>query len=269
MKKVAYLGPAGTFSQTAAEKFFGSEAEYLPRDSVEEVFSGVLSGIADHGCVPVENSTEGVVNHTLDTLADSNLRIGGEVRIPICQCLAANCPAEQLTIIYSHAQSLAQCRNYLALRHPGIPVAAVSSNARAAEMAAEKPLAGAIGPERAARLRGLKILERNIADRPGNATRFLIVGRETPGPTGHDKTSLRIAVHDRIGALYDCLRPFKEANLSLSMIESRPSGERNWEYVFFIDLLGHVSDPPVAEALRALRSEVASLVILGSYPAAR
>ncbi len=269
MKKVAYLGPSGTFSQAAAEKFFGGETEFIPMESVEEVFSSVLSGVAGHGCVPVENSTEGVVNHTLDTLADSNLQISGEVRIPICQCLAGNCSAEQLTIIYSHAQSLAQCRNYLAVHHPGIPVAAVSSNARAAEMAAANPMAGAIGPERAARLRGLKVLARNIADRRGNATRFLIVGRETPPSSGHDKTSLRIAVHDRVGALYDCLRPFKEAELSLSMIESRPSGERNWEYVFFIDLLGHVSDPPVAAALRTLQNEVASLVILGSYPAAR
>lgn len=266
--KVAFFGPEATFTHQAAKMKFGHAIDYISKLSIGDVFHEVESGRANYGCVPVENSTEGVVNHTLDILVDSPLKICAEINMRVQQCLLARCDKSDIRVVYSHAQSLGQCRRWLSENLPNAEQVAVASNARAAELAAREDGAAAIGSELAAEVYQLKLLEQGIQDNPNNTTRFLIIGRQDVKPSGEDKTSICFAIKDRIGALYDCLLPFKTAGITLSMIESRPSKRRNWEYFFFVDMLGHAGDPKIAKALEELNLLAHSLKILGSYPCA-
>lgn len=266
--KVAFFGPEATFTHLAAKMKFGHGVEYISRSTIADVFHDVEAGKSDYGCVPVENSTEGVVNYTLDMLVDSSVKICAEINMRIQQCLLSNVEKPQIKVVYSHAQSLGQCRNWLTQNLPGVETVAVVSNSRAAYLAAHEDGAAAIGSELAAEVYGLKIVEKGIQDNPNNTTRFLVTGTQDVKPSGQDKTSICFAIKDRVGALYDCLLPFKHAGVTLTMIESRPSKRRNWEYLFFVDMLGHATDPGIASALDELNSLAHSLKILGSYPCA-
>jgi chorismate mutase/prephenate dehydratase len=266
---IAFLGPEGTFTQAAALKHFGHSVNTLPMASIPDVFREVESANASYGVVPIENSTEGVINHTLDQFMNSNLNICGEVELRIHHHLLSN--EETLTdvkFIYSHQQSLAQCRNWLETNMPGIELKSVSSNAEAARRAASEENAAAIAGEMAAEIYQLNKLVSNIEDEPDNTTRFLVIGkRETP-PCGSDKTSMLISTHNKSGALHGILAPFVKYGISMTRIESRPSRRGMWDYVFFIDLEGHRKDENVAAAIKELEEEASFVKVLGSYPRA-
>ncbi|MFY9269863.1 MAG: prephenate dehydratase, partial [Candidatus Manganitrophaceae bacterium] len=265
--KVAYLGPQGTFTHMACLKQFGASAAAIPVNSIKDVFSEVERGRADYGVVPIENSTEGVVTHTLDLLAESQLKIAGEIVQEISHYLLSRSGAlAAVKRIYSHPQPVAQCRGWLAQYAPNIPVVEVYSTARAAEMCRDEPEAAAIASEVAARLYGLTVIQKRIEDNPNNTTRFLVIAPRSPERTGRDKTSVMISVKDRVGALYEMLKPFSEFGLNLTKIESRPSRRKAWEYFFYIDVEGHLDDQPVKRALEALRPQCQMLKVLGSYP---
>ncbi|QSA95551.1 prephenate dehydratase [Methylococcus sp. EFPC2] len=267
--RVAFLGPAGTFTQQAAYKHFGHAVQTHPLPAIDEIFRAVESGACQFGVVPVENSTEGVITHTLDSFLRSPLLIAGEVVLRIHHNLMSrDGDIKAIGRVFSHQQSLAQCRNWLDRNLPGVERVAVSSNAEAARLAVETPGSAAIAGEVAAELYGLDILERNIEDEPDNTTRFLIIGRSAVGPSGSDKTSLLVSTRNFPGALHQALEPFARFRISMSKIESRPSRRGTWDYVFFIDVEGHREDADLAEALKALEQSVALVKILGSYPRA-
>ena len=267
--KVAFLGPEGTFTQAAALKHFGHAVVTVPLASIDEVFREVRAGAVNYGVVPVENSTEGVVNHTLDMFMQSSLTICGEVDLRVHHhLLSRQQDRKKLQRIYSHQQSLAQCREWLDAHLPDVERVSVSSNAEAARRAAEEDNTAAIASDVAAELYGLEVLKANIEDNPDNITRFLIIGHQAVPPSGDDKTSLLISTRNMPGALYQLLKPFAENDISMNRIESRPSRLTNWEYVFFIDINGHVQDEKVAQCLDTLREEAAMLKVLGSYPRA-
>jgi chorismate mutase/prephenate dehydratase len=267
--QVAFLGPAGTFTQAAALKHFGQSVHTVPMTAIDEVFREVESGAVNYGVVPVENSTEGVINHTLDMFMQSSLTICGEVDLRVHHhLLGKSRDYDNLTRIYSHQQSLAQCREWLDAHLSAVERVAVSSNAEAARRAANEEQVVAIASDIAADIYGLDVLEANIEDNPDNTTRFLIIGRQATPPSGDDKTSLLVSTPNKPGALYQLLKPFAENGISMSRIESRPSRLANWEYVFFIDINGHVQDDNVAKCLDALSHEAAMLKVLGSYPRA-
>jgi chorismate mutase/prephenate dehydratase len=266
---VAFLGPEGTFTQQAAYKHFGHAIQAVPLPAIDEIFRAVESGACQYGVVPVENSTEGVITHTLDSFLRSALMIAGEVSLRIHHNLMGKLESlAEIREVYSHQQSLAQCREWLDRFLPHARRVPVSSNAEAARLAATASQAAAIAGEVAAELYGLDILERSIEDEPDNTTRFLVIGRNAVGRTGGDKTSLLLATRNFPGALYSVLEPFARHRISMSKIESRPSRRGTWDYVFFIDLEGHRDDPAVAEALAELEQHVTMLKILGSYPRA-
>lgn len=266
--RIAYLGPEATYTHLAAKNIFGQSVEYDPRSSIKDVFHDVETGRCSYGVVPVENSTEGVVNYTLDILIDSPVHICSEVNMDIRHCLLSSVEKEDIRVIYSHAQSLEQCRNWLDLHLPQVERVPVVSNARACQLARQEPNAGAIAGELAAEVYGLNILERNIQDNSGNMTRFLVMGRQEPEPTGNDKTSIVFSIKDRVGGLQECLSCFAEEGVSMSMIESRPLKNRNWEYIFFVDLAGHKEELSVKSALEKLSGMCLFFKILGSYPRA-
>lgn len=268
--KVAYLGPAGTYTHAAALKHFGLAINCCPMASIGEVFREVEAGLVDYGVVPVENSTEGVVNHTLDSFVKSSLKICGEVELRIHHhLLVAPQFREQTPLrVYSHQQSLAQCRQWLDQNLPGPERLAVSSNAEAARRALDDPHALAIAGKMAADTYGLETKVSNIEDEPNNTTRFLIIGRNEVQPSGEDKTSLLVSTHNRPGSLMSLLEPFAKRNISLTRIESRPSRDGLWDYVFFIDMAGHYQDEPVAAVLSDLAQSTRMLKVLGSYPQA-
>jgi len=267
--EVAYLGPEGTFTQAAAQKHFGHSVRTLPLGSIPDVFQEVESEKADYGVVPVENSSEGVINHTLDMFLTSPLQICGEVSLRIHHNLLGKAqPPESIRTVFSHQQSLAQCRNWLDRHLPFVERVAVGSNAEAARLAAETEGAAAIAGRSAAELYDLDVLAANIEDEPDNTTRFLVIGRHGTSPSGDDKTSIMVSTRNESGALYHLLRPLAENGISMTRIESRPSRRGNWDYVFFIDLLGHREDPGVGKALAELRSLAALYKELGSYPRA-
>ncbi|MBK1692832.1 prephenate dehydratase [Ectothiorhodospira mobilis] len=266
---VAFLGPEGTFTQAAALKHFGHSVKTVAMSAIDEVFREVESGSVQYGVVPVENSTEGVVTHTLDRFMQSPLHICGEVEMRIHHHLLGHDPdAGGVLRVYSHQQSLAQCREWLDARLPQAERLPVSSNAEAARRAAGEAGAAAIASEAAAELYGLQVLAANIEDSPDNTTRFLVIGRQPSGPSGQDKTSLLVSARNRPGSLHGLLSPFAENDVSMTRIESRPSQCVNWEYVFFIDIEGHAQEPRVARALEALRREAEVVKVLGSYPKA-
>lgn len=268
--RVAYLGPEGTFTQEAALKHFGDSAISVHQSAIDEVFREVLAGACNYGVVPVENSTEGVISHTLDSFMDSSLKICGEVELRIHQhfMIGANTNKDNITRVYSHAQSLAQCRQWLNSNYPAIERVAVSSNAEAAKRVQGEWNSAAIAGDMSSELYGLEKLWEKIEDRPDNSTRFLIIGCEPVPPTGDDRTSIVVSVRNKPGALYDILEPFRRFNVDMTRLESRPSRSSKWSYVFFIDMQGHEEDQSVANILEALASEAAEIKVLGSYPRA-
>lgn len=268
--KVAFLGPEGTFTQQAALKHFGHAAITCPMSAIDEVFRDVEAGATQYGVVPVENSTEGVVNHTLDNFMGSNLKICGEVELRIHQHLLISdvTKADAITRIYSHAQSLAQCRKWLDSHYPNAERVAVSSNAEAARRLSGEWNAAAIAGQMACETYGLKKLAEKIEDLPDNSTRFLIIGTEPVPASGDDKSSVVIAMRNEPGALHDLLEPFHRHGVDLTRVETRPSREGNWNYVFFIDFNGHVDDENIAKALKEIGRSASDLKILGSYPKA-
>ncbi len=267
--QVAFLGPEGTFTQQAAFKHFGHAVQTVPAVSINEIFTSVENACCPFGVVPVENSTEGIISNTLDRFVLSPLKICGEVAIRIHHNLMGKVDGfEQVKRIYSHQQSFAQCRKWLDKHLPDVPRKTVSSNAEAARRAATEAGAVAIAGEVAADLYQLDILAPHIEDELDNTTRFLIIGTQTAESTGHDKTSLLISMGNQPGALHKILQPFARYGISLTRIESRPSKQGIWDYVFFIDVEGHCNDQPVKEALAVLRQHVTMLKVLGSYPQA-
>lgn len=266
-QRVAYLGPRATFTHLASMKQFGESAHYVPVISIKDVFNEVERGRAHFGVVPIENSTEGVVNHTLDMFIDSTLVIYGEVLQEISHHLLSKAErVEDIKKIYSHPHAIAQCRNWLENNLPHVPLAEVASTARAAELCGDDPSAAAIASELAAQLYGLKVLRSRIEDNTNNFTRFLVLAQKAPERTGKDKTSVMLSVKDKVGALYDLLRPFASHGLNMTKIESRPSRRKAWEYLFFVDIEGHVDEDRVKKALEEIKGRCLFMKILGSYP---
>lgn len=267
--KVAYLGPEGTFTQAAVLKHFGHSVRALSLATIEEVFHEVEGGVADFGIVPVENSTEGTVNNTLDMFVTSPLNICGEVELRIRQhLLATTTELSTIECVYSHQQSLAQCRAWLDEFLGHADRIAVSSNAEGARRARGEPTSAAIAGEAAAEVYGLDLVVENIEDRPDNTTRFLVIGRDLFPPSGQDKTSLMLSAGHHPGALQQLLYPLATHAINMTRIESRPSRRQKWDYVFFIDVQGHSDDAELAHALTELEKATSMLRILGSYPSA-
>ncbi|MBN1794827.1 MAG: prephenate dehydratase [Candidatus Omnitrophica bacterium] len=270
--KVAYMGPELTFSHMAAEERFGSQVAYVCCDTIGDVFREVERGRVDFGVVPIENSIEGAVNHTLDVLVDSELKICSEISMSISHSLLAKnkIPLARLTKIWSNPQVFAQCRHWLEDNVPRVRLVEVVSTAHAATLVRQSTGRGvaAIAGRRAAKRYGLAILADGIEDSGVNTTRFLVIGTSQGNPTGNDKTSLVFSVKDKVGALHDMLAPFKRYRINMTKIESRPSKRKAWDYYFFVDLEGHFQDQKVKQALKELERQCAFLKILGSYPSA-
>lgn len=266
--KVACLGPLATFTHIAAMRYFGSSAKFLPVETIKDVFEQVDAGTADYGVVPIENSNEGAVSYTLDMFMDFELKITGEVMVEIAHnLLSISGNKSKIKKIYSHPQPLAQCRRWLEKNMPAIPVLEAASTSKAAEVASKDATVAAIASEAAAKLYNLSFVERGIEDFKNNYTRFLVIGRETPKLTGRDKTSIMFSVKDRPGALHSILEPFEKSRLNLTKIESRPSKRKAWEYIFFVDIEGHIDDKKVKKAINGIKEGCLYLKILGSYPA--
>ncbi len=268
--KVAYLGPEGTFTQAAALKHFGNAVISTPMAAIDEVFREVAAGAVNFGVVPVENSTEGAVNHTLDSFLEHDMVICGEVELRIHHHLLVGetTKTDNITRIYSHAQSLAQCRKWLDSHYPSVERVAVSSNADAAKRVKSEWNSAAIAGDMAASLYDLSKLHEKIEDRPDNSTRFLIIGNQEVTPTGDDKTSIIVSMRNKPGALHELLVPFHNNGIDLTRIETRPSRSGKWTYVFFIDFVGHHKEPLIKDVLEKIGQEAVALKVLGSYPKA-
>jgi chorismate mutase / prephenate dehydratase len=264
--KIAYLGPPGTWTHQAALNKFGHSVELLPQGSFADVFDEVARRRANYGVVPIENSTEGAVNHTLDLFVDSPLRICAQVFMRIENCLMGKVARDEVRVIYSHPQVFGQCRSYLHKNFPKAELIECASTTKAAEMAAQTPHAAALGGALASELHSLPILERSVQDSATNTTRFLVISETTCPPTGRDRTSIMFSVRNEPGSLYNALEPFNSLQLNLAKIESRPSKRKDWEYFFFVDLLGHCEEQKVIDALKALEKHCSFVKILGSYP---
>lgn len=265
---VAFLGPAGTNTQEAAVQYFGSAFSPLPCGTPDEVCRTVAAGAAEYGVLAIENSTHGIVSPTLDLLADSPLLVSAEIKWTIHACLLSITELGKITTVYSHEQALAQCRSWLAAHLPGAALVPVTSTARGAEMAMQQEGAAAVGAAIAANIYGLQIVARNIEDLANNTTRFFVIGKETPAPSGRDKTSLTFLVSHKAGALVEVLGVFRKHGVNLSMIQSRPSRQETWEYRFFADVQAHRDEPALQDALTELQEHTVSYKILGSYPEA-
>ena len=267
--KIGYLGPEGTFTQQAVNRHFGHSVHAVSLPAIEDVFRQVQAGEADFGMVPVENSSQGVVSHTLDMFLESDLKICGEVEMRIHQNLLTQAGGlAQIERVYSHQQSLSQCRGWLRRYLPDAECISVSSNAEAARRVRHAPDAAAIASRAAAEVYGLPILFSDIEDHADNSTRFLVIGRSLFAPSGEDKTSLLLANKEGPGSLYQLLRPLAENDINMTRIESRPSKLGKWDYVFFIDVEGHADQPPLTATLAQLEKEARFLKVLGSYPKA-
>ncbi len=270
--KIGFLGPEGTFTQTAVFKHFGHSVRALPLHSIDEVFQEVESGAADFGVVPIENSTEGSVNNTLDMFLTSPLKISGEIELRIEQHLMGKMRGlENIERICAHEQSLAQCRGWLREYLPHVELIGMSSNAAGARRARDEGGTAAIGPAVAAEVYELGIMVNNIEDRADNATRFLVIGRTLLAASGEDKTTILVSTGDTqggAGILHHLLQPLADAGVNMTRIESRPSRRRNWHYVFFIDIEGHAEESPVSDALANLEKNSSLFRVLGAYPKA-
>lgn len=268
--KVAFLGPQATFTHIASMRQFGHSARLVPQKSIPSVFDEVLRDRAHYGVVPVENSNEGIVSHTLDMFLDSDLKIIAEILLEISHDLLSNSgDLSRIRKVVSHPQALAQCRGWLEENLPDVSLVDVASTALAAQLVADDDTAAAIASEQAGSMYGLRVVQKRIEDNPNNFTRFLVIGRNLPGRSGNDKTSIMFSVKDEPGILYRMLEPFSSRGINLSKIESRPLRKKAWEYIFFLDMEGHVEDPMVSEAIEDLRQHCQFLKVLGSYPRMR
>jgi chorismate mutase/prephenate dehydratase len=266
--EVAYLGPEGTYTQAAVYKHFGNSVKARPLAAINEIFRDVEAGNANYGVVPVENSTEGVVNYTLDMFATSSLLICGEVSLPVHHhLLSRSGDLSQVTEVFAHSQSFAQCRQWLDRKLPKADRVTVASNGEGARMAAESDGAAIAGKPAAERY-GLNIIAANIEDEPDNTTRFLVIGRQIVQPSGADMTSILLSSFNRPGALYGMLKPFSDAGVNLTRIESRPSRRAQWDYNFFVDIEGHAQTPAIKAVLDGIKDNAAFYKFLGSYPKA-
>jgi chorismate mutase / prephenate dehydratase len=265
---VAYLGPAGTFSEMALQKQFGGNVEAQPCASIDEVFRAAETGAAGYAVVPVENSTDGAIGRTLDLLLATPLKICAEVVLRVQQNLMAKGAMKAIRKVYSHPQSLAQCNGWLSQHLPRAARVPAASNAEGARLAAKEKGAAAIGPEIAAGRYGLKILARSIEDDAKNRTRFLVLGGHDAARSGKDRTSLVMTTHNRPGSLHDLIAAFSAAGVNMTRLESRPARTGQWEYYFYVDIEGHQQDEKVLGALRELRAKAPFVKIFGSYPAA-
>jgi chorismate mutase / prephenate dehydratase len=263
---VAYLGPEATFTHQAAIRRFGASLRYAPQKTITDVFTEVSKRRADYGVVPVENSTEGVVTHTLDMFVDSDLKIVAQIVLPVQHCLLSKGPQSQIKKLYAHPQSLGQCRDWVRTNLPRAEIIETSSNARSAEFAAREKGSAAIAGVLAAEKYGVPVLEFDIQDNVANATRFLVLGRQCSPPTGNDRSSLMFSTVDRPGALYNALAPFRRYRINMTKLESRPSKRKAWEYFFFVDCDGHAEDRKVAKAISLLGEHCSYVKVLGSYP---
>jgi chorismate mutase/prephenate dehydratase len=265
---IAYLGPEATFTHQAAIQRFGASLRYSAQKTIPDVFTEVSKKRADYGVVPVENSTEGVVTHTLDMLVDSDLKIVAQIVLPVRHCLLSHFRRAQIKTLFAHPQSLGQCRDWVRTNLPRVEIIETSSNARSAELAAAEKNSAAIAGVLAAEKYRLPVLEYDIQDNVANATRFLVLGRQCGPPTGKDRTSIMFSVTDRVGALHCALAPFRRYRINMTKIESRPSKRKAWEYFFFVDCDGHAEDKKVAKALAMLGEDCSYVKVLGSYPKA-
>lgn len=264
---IAYLGPEGTFTHQAALKKFGEKAKYVPVKTIDEVFREVEKGRADYGVVPIENSIEGVVSHTLDVFLESDLKITSEVFLDIHHFLISKEKSiKKIKKIYSHPQALAQCRKWISENLPEVEIFETESTVSAVKRVIKEKFSAAIASEIAAEIYNLNIIAERIEDFRENVTRFLVIGKENPDKSGNDKTSILFSIKDRVGALHDILAFFKNENINLTRIESRPSKKKAWEYVFFVDFKGHKDEPHVKKALEEIEKSTVFLKILGSYP---
>jgi chorismate mutase/prephenate dehydratase len=266
--KIAFLGPWATFSHQAAIKNFGSSGFFIPVSTAKEALKEVESGRADFAVVPVENSNEGSVNITLDVLVETELKICAEISLKIEQSFLVKDPKAQVLRIYSHSHALAQCQTWLGRNYPDAELIPVSSTAEAAKKAAKESSAAAVASEAAGKIYNLFVLQKGIQDSRENFTRFFVIGKISTKPTGKDKTSLVFIVKDRVGALYDTLGVFNKNKVSLTKIESRPTKKKAWEYLFFVDIEGHINDAKVSRALEGLKKHTVFIKTLGSYPKA-
>ncbi len=270
--KISYLGPAATYTHQAAQKKFGSSVEYVPSASISDVFTDVEQGRSDYGVVPLENSTEGAVNHTLDMFIESPLKMYAEIFMPIHHyLLSVGNPLKSITQVYSISQVLGQCRNWLESNLKGVDLVETASSAEAAEIVANnsnREGIACLASQIAAKEYGLKILASNVEDNPNNTTRFIVISREESKPTKSDKTSIVFGLKDKVGALHDSLVPFKKEGINLTKIESRPSKKKVWSYFFFVDFEGHHELPRVKKALSTLEAHCNFMKVLGSYPKA-
>jgi chorismate mutase/prephenate dehydratase len=265
--RVVCLGPEATFSHMAAVQQFGQAVELTHTVSIADIFDEVERGHADYGVVPIENSTEGVVNVTLDMFIDSPLQICSEIMLQISHCLLSTAEnLEDIRVVYSHPQALAQCCQWLKKNLPDATIEETTSTAMAAMTVRDDPGAGAIASQHAASVHAIPVCKERIEDNPHNSTRFWVIGPQGPGRTGQDKTSLMFSIKDGVGALHNMLEPFGKHGINLTKIESRPSRTKSWEYIFFIDIEGHIQDAPVKEALDELSHYAAFMKVLGSYP---
>lgn len=263
---IAYLGPQATNTHFAALKKFGSSVNYHACDNISDIFNEVEKETCDYGVVPVENSIEGVVTHTLDMFMDSDLKICAQILLEVSHNLLSNSPKEKIKKIYSNPQVFGQCRIWLETNLPRAELVEVTSTSKAAQIAAKEKGAACIASILAAQVYGLKVVARDIEDSPHNITRFLVIAKDDVGQTGDDKTSLMFSIKDRVGALHDMLVPFRKYKINLTKIESRPSKRKAWDYYFFVDLTGHRLDKNVKKALAELEDKCKYLKVLGSYP---
>lgn len=265
--KIGYLGPEGTFSNLAALKHFGSSAKLMPTDKIVDVFMGVERGWYNYGIIPIENSVEGVVNHSIDLLVDSDVNIVGEILVEINHnLLSTTGDKNDIKSIYSHPQALAQCRDYIDKNFSNVVIHEIDSTSKAALKAQGDKTIAAIGSKLCEVIYNLKVVERSIQDSSSNLTRFLIIGKDMVAPTSDDKTSMMFSVQHKSGTLYSALEVFNEVGINMSKIESRPSKRIAWEYLFFVDIDGHRDDSKVCEVIDKLKSKLPLVKILGSYP---
>ena len=263
---IAYLGPEATFTHQAAIRRFGASLRYASQKTIADVFSEVTKNRADYGVVPIENSTEGIVTHTLDMFVDSDLKIVAQIILSIEHCLAGKIKRDEIRKLYAHPQTLGQCREWVRNHLPDAEIIETSSNSRSAELAAREKHAAALCGVLAAERYGLLIMEHNIQDNSANATRFLVLGRQCSPPTGKDRTSLMLSITHEVGALHQALAAFRRFRLNMTKIESRPNKRRAWEYYFFVDCEGHQQDRKVAKAITELERQCNFVKVLGSYP---
>ncbi len=267
--KVAYLGPRATFTHLAAKRQFGPSTHYLPESNIKAVFEAVTRGNARYGVVPIENSTEGVVNYTLDMFMDSNLKIASEIMLEVSHNLLSKTGrASDIKKIYSYSQATAQCRGWLRENFANVPIIEELSTAAAAKRVSKDPTSAAVASELAASAYKLKFVKKGIEDYRENYTRFLVISKDSSPKTGKDKTSIMFSIKDKPGALYAILRHFSKHKINLTKIESRPSRRKAWEYIFFVDMEAHIEDDVVKKAIDAVKKDCLYLKVLGSYPSA-